>query len=241
MNYRGFIVSKKILFDIIAIVLLAFFVNFARIKIIENRINDDYISILASHKGEKYRINNFPVMEQQYYYSCSIATICSLIKYSGKEITEDEFMEKNGIGLNMAGMSPEEFYKYLKPAVENFDIKMNVNIKDSDVLKLVINQLKNNIPVPLFYSTIDITNMTRFGTHYSNIIGIDIDKNEVEIANVYGYNEIISIEKLLNQLKHKDEIMKTDWIINIAKSMGIIKNNTIYILEKNNDVRPPIA
>jgi hypothetical protein len=35
--------------------------------------------------------------------------------------------------------------------------------------------------------------------------------------------------------------MKTDWIINIAKSMGIIKNNTIYILEKNNDVRPPIA
>jgi hypothetical protein len=74
--------------------------------------------------------------------------------------------------------------------------------------------------------------MTRFGTHYSNIIGIDIDKDEIEIANVYGYNEIISVEKLLNQLKHKDATMKTDWIIKVAKSMGIIKNNTIYILEK---------
>jgi hypothetical protein len=223
---------KKILIGIAAIALLAVLSNFIRIKIIENRINDDYVSILASHKGEKYRISNFPVMAQQYYYSCSIATICSLISYYGNEITEDEFMEKNGIGLNMMGMFPEDFYKYLKPAIENFDIKMDVNIKNSDVVKSVINQLKNNTPVPLFYSTIDVTNMTRFGTHYSNIIGIDIDKNEVEIANVYGYNEILSVEKLLNQLKHKDETMKTDWIINVAKSMGIIKNNTIYILEK---------
>jgi hypothetical protein len=223
---------KKTLIGIIAIALLVFLANFIRIKIIENRISDGYLSVLASHKGEIYRINNFPIMDQQYYYSCSIATICSLIKYYGNEITEDEFMGKNGIGLNMVGMSPEDFYKYLEPAIENFNIKMNVNINDSNVLKLIINQLKNNIPVPLFYSTIDITNMTRFGTHYSNIIGIDIDKNEVEIANVYGYNEIISIKKLLNQLKHKDEIMKTDWVINVAKSIGIIKNNTIYILEK---------
>jgi hypothetical protein len=223
---------KKILIGIITVALLVFLVNFIRIKIIENGIKDDYIGILSSHRGEKYRINNFPVMDQQYYYSCSIATICSLMNYYGNEITEDDFIEKYNIGLNMVGMSPEDVYKYLNRSIENFDIKMDVNINDSDVIKLVINQLKNSIPVPLFYSTIDITNMTRFGTHYSNIIGIDIDKNEVEIANVYGYNEIISIEKLLNQLKHKDEIMKTDWIIKVAKSIGIIKNNTIYILEK---------
>jgi hypothetical protein len=211
---------------------LTFSVNFIRIKIIENKINDDYISILVFHKGEKYRINNFPIMDQQYYYSCSIATICSLINYYGSEITEDEFMEKHGIALNMVGMSPNDFYKYLKLGIENFDIEMYENIKNSDVLKLIIEQLKNNIPVPLFYSTIDITNMTRFGTHYSNIIGIDIDKNEVEIANVYGYIEIVSIEKLLNQLKHKDEMMKTDWVISVGKSLGIIRNNTIDILKK---------
>jgi hypothetical protein len=223
---------KKILIGIVVIALLAVSGNFVRIKIIENKIHDDYAGILASHQGEKYRISDFPVMDQQYYYSCSIATICSLLNYYGNEVTEDEFMEKNGIGLNMVGMSPEDFYKYLRPAIENFDVKMDVNIKDSDVVKAVINQLKNNTPVPLFYSTIDVTNMTRFGTHYSNIIGIDIDKNEVEIANVYGYNEVISVEELLSQLKHKDETMKTDWMINAAKSMGIIKNNTIYILEK---------
>jgi hypothetical protein len=223
---------KKILLSIIAIALLAFMVNLIRIKIIENRINDDYISILSLHRGEKYRISSFPVMDQQYFYSCSIATICSLLNYYGNEITEDEFIKKNGIGLNMVGMSPKDFYNYLKLAIDAFDVKMNANIKNSDVLRIVINQLKNNIPVPLFYSTIDITNMTRFGTHYSNIIGIDIDKNEVEIANVYGYNEIISIEKLLKQLKHKDEKMKTDWIINMAKSIEIVKNNTIYVLEK---------
>jgi hypothetical protein len=139
-NYREYMV-KKILFGIIAIALLLFLGNFVRIKIIENRINDDYTNILVSHKGEKYRVNNFPVMDQQYYYSCSIATICSLINYYGNEITEDEFMEKNSIGLNMVGMSPEEFYKYLKSAIVNFDIKRN--IKDSDVLRLTINQLKN--------------------------------------------------------------------------------------------------
>ncbi|MDR1218081.1 MAG: hypothetical protein LBK73_00550, partial [Treponema sp.] len=74
---------KKILIGMAAIALLAVLGNFIRIKIIENRINDDYVSILASHKGEKYRISDFPVMHQQYYYSCSIATICSLINYYG--------------------------------------------------------------------------------------------------------------------------------------------------------------
>jgi hypothetical protein len=125
LNFRKMV--KKTLIGIAVIALLAVFGNFIRIKIIENRINDGYVSILASHKGEKYRISNFSVMDQQYYYSCSIATICSLINYYGNEITEDEFMEKNGIGLNMVGMSPEDFYKYLKPSIENFDIKMNVN------------------------------------------------------------------------------------------------------------------
>jgi hypothetical protein len=107
---------------------------------------------------------------------------------------------------------------------------METNINDSEVVNIIINQLRNNIPVPIFYSTIDITNMTRFGTHYSTIIGIDMDKNNVKIANVYGYLEETTIEQLLDQLKHGDKIMETDWWIKLAKGLGIIRNNTIYVI-----------
>jgi hypothetical protein len=219
-------VIKKVCLGTFVVIFVVVFGNFIRVKIIENRMQDNYRKIVELHKGEKYELVGFPVLGQKYFYSCNISTICSVNEFYGETIDEDSFMKKYGIKLDMLGMSPEDVNKYFNLSLVNQEVIMETNIKDSEVVNIIINQLRNNIPVPIFYSTIDITNMTRFGTHYSTIIGIDMDKNKVKIANVYGYLEETTIEQLLDQLKHRDKIMETDWWIKLAKGLGIIRNNT---------------
>lgn len=202
------------------------------IKGVEKKIQDDYQHVLNSHEGEAFELEEFPILKQKYVSSCSIAMICSVKGYYGEIIDEDTFMENHNIHIDKTGMSPKDVQHHLQQSFNDSSVEMKENINDSEVLRIIINQLEKGIPIPIFYSTVDITNMTRFGTHYSTVIGINIDKKLIKIANVYGYVQELSIEEFLQYLKHSSKEMKTNNIIKFAKGLGVIKNNTLYVIDR---------
>lgn len=222
--------SRIQLLMIIVVVLLVG--RYIYIRSVEKKIQDDYQHVLNSHVGEVFELEEFPILKQKYVSSCSIAMICSLKGYYGEIIDEDTFMENYNIHINKTGMSPKDVQRYLQHSFSDSNVEIKENINDSEVLRTIVNQLEKGIPIPIFYSTVDITNMTRFGTHYSTVIGINMDEKLIKIANVYGYVQELSIEEFLQCLKHSSEEMKTNNIIKLAKGLGVIKNNTLYVINR---------
>ncbi|OCL25702.1 hypothetical protein U472_15350 [Orenia metallireducens] len=66
-------------------------------------------------------------------------------------------MKRNNISMDSINMSPKDVEKYLQISINNYNVEIKENIKDSEVLDIIMRQLKVGIPVPIFYSTIDIT------------------------------------------------------------------------------------
>jgi hypothetical protein len=165
---------------------------------------------------------------QKYYYSCSISTISALRSFYGDPAGEDEIIKENNINIDKTGMSPDDMFEYLGKSLSGKKVIMKSYLRDSEVLRLITSQLRDSIPVPVFYSTVDITDKTRFGTHYSTVIGIDFTTCAVTIANVYGYREVLSFNTFLSYLKHHNSSYKRIFMIELAKFLGVIRDNTVY-------------
>jgi hypothetical protein len=221
---------RKILLWTGSLVLAYITFNIVRLLFIEMSIKNDCTAVVEKHATESYSLQEYPLSKQKYYYSCSISTISALKGFYGQPADEDAIIKENGISIDRMGMSPGDVLKYMRISLPGKKIDLRSYIKDSDVLELIASQLKAGIPVPVFYSTPDVTDTLRFGTHYSTVTGISFPDKNVTIANVYGYHEILPFKTFLNYLKHTDPRYKKVFTVELAKFLGVIKNNTLYIV-----------
>lgn len=212
----------------IIIVIILSLVIFDTVK--EAQLTKGFSEYLKTYKeSENIKLKNFPVRIQQYSYSCGPTTISMVYSYLESPKSEQQVEEDNGLITREKGMLPGTFLKYLSSSLTNYNVILTNDIPDTEVLKLVYDQISHGFPVPIYFSTINDWDIPNYDTHYSAIVGIDIGKCTVCISNAYGYEEEISFEELFNRLKYYNYKNKP-FFFRLAQSLQIIKQNNIYII-----------
>jgi hypothetical protein len=178
-------------------------------------------------------LENFPIYQQAYANSCGPTTISMAYSYLVEPISEQELADKLGFALGQSGMLPPQFYQALSSALggNGFQVAHQANITNTKFLERAYLQLKQGIPVPIYFSTINDWDKPNYDTHYSLIIGMRPQKSEVVIANAYGFLEEMPISELLRAIKY-DNFRNAPLDFRLGLFVGLINRNNLFLIVK---------
>ena len=178
-------------------------------------------------------LENFPIYKQAYANSCGPTTISMLYSYLVEPISEQGLADKLGVSLGKSGMLPTKFYNKLQSALEEagYHVEHHVNVADSAFLEQIYLQLKQGIPVPIYFSTVNAWDKPNFDTHYSVIIGIRPQNRQVVIANAYGFLEEMLISDLLIAVKYNN-FRNAPVDFRLGLFVGLINQNNLFVIQK---------
>jgi len=223
---------KKIIACIISVLFVLSVLFLLNYFLVENKITNDIINIMNDEKyQEAIELRRFPVYSQLFSYSCGSATISMVYSHLEEYKPEEELLKELGLEKREKGMLPGVFLKYLRRSLTGYNIILKNNITDTEVLKLIYDQLKKGLPVPVYFSTINAWDKPNYDTHYSVVTGIDMKSDNVVIANAYGFREEVKIRDFLDSLKFKNYKNKP-FYLTLSTFLGIIKKNNIYVIEE---------
>ncbi len=132
--------------------------------------------------------------------------------------------------MNLKALLPSQFMKIFRKYVPGYSIEA-MNPEEKKIPGIFIRQLKNGIPVPILLSTENVLDMETMYIHYSTVIGIDNKKDTVTLANPFGYEEVIGMERLIGMMSYKN-YKERPFKVRLALFLGLVKPNTLFIIEK---------
>lgn len=178
-------------------------------------------------------LENFPVYKQKYANSCGPTTISMVYSYLVEPITEQALADKLGYPLGKSGMLPGQFFELLQSALNKngFRLEHQVNVPDDLFLERTYRQLKQGVPVPIYFSTVNDWDKPNYDTHYSAIVGIKPQENKVTIANAYGFSEEMAIADLLDAVKFNN-YQNVPLNFRLGLLAGVINKNNLFIIQK---------
>lgn len=178
-------------------------------------------------------LDDFPVYKQAYANSCSPTTISMVYSYLVKPISEQELADKLGFSLGRSGILPDQFSEGLESVLIDYgyQVEHQVNISDDVFLEQVYLKLKQGIPVPIYFSTVNEWDKPNYDTHYSVIIGVRPQKHEVVIANAYGFLEEMPISDLLHAVKYEN-YHNPPFDFRLGLFVGVINMNNMFLIQK---------
>lgn len=224
----------RIVSIILLVVLLLITLFTIRMMIIQTIITTPPVTFLSHPAYQKdLLLENFPIYKQVYANSCGPTTVSMVYSYLVEPISERALAEKLGISLGESGRLPDQFANELQMALagNGYRVKHQTNIRDEMFLEQIYEQLQHNIPVPIYFSTVNAWDKPNYDTHYSVIIGIKPQERKVLVANAYGYLEEMLIEDLLEAIKYKN-YQNAPSYFRLGVFLGRIDKNNIYIIEK---------
>lgn len=231
MCLRLKIFTKSMLIVLSTVLLLAIILLF-RSKMDDNRLRDNFDNITNnSDYVEVLKLDNFPVCNQLYSWSCGPATISMVYTYLKVPKNEKQILDENRLTNRNSGMFPTTFEKYLRDSLQGYYVELRNDISDSEIIKTVYSQLKQEIPVPIYFSTVNNWDKPNYDTHYSALIGIDLKKGTITISNAYGFEEEVNVNDFLASLKY-DNYKNKPLAFWLATTVGVIKKNNIYVLSR---------
>jgi hypothetical protein len=162
--------------------------------------------------------------------TCGITAISTVVSYlKGGEVSPEELIIKYSIP-EKGGMNYDGFLKYLTLELPEYKIEYAGGLDDSELIKAIHEQLVRNIPVPVFLGSLNPYNEPFYDFHASVVTGIDLEKNRVNIANAYGYEEVIPLLEFLNRMSYR-EIDKYPFMQKLIIKMELIDNNSIFYIK----------
>jgi hypothetical protein len=185
---------------------------------------------ICNLEPRKVSIEGVKIYTQPGDSTCGIATISTVVSYlKGEEVSPEELLIKHSL-QEKGGMGYDGFLKYLSSELPEFEIEYAGGLDDSELIEAIHNQLAGNIPVPVFLGSPNLYNEPFYDFHASVITGIDLERNRVNIANVYGYEEEISLLEFLNRMSYR-EIDKYPFMQKLIIKMELIDNNSIFFIK----------
>jgi hypothetical protein len=176
-------------------------------------------------------IDGVKIYKQPDKTTCGIATISTIASYSrGEELPPEKLIGKYDLQEN-GGMDYEQFLKYLSLELPEYEIEYINGLDDFELIKTIHEQLERNIPLPVFFGSLNPYNEPFYNFHASVVTGIDLEKKQINIANVYGYEEQIHLVEFLNRMSYR-ETEKYPFIQRIIIKMGLIDTNSVFLIEK---------
>ena len=219
---------RRIIIIIVIIIILLLASIVTALVILNNRtkgILDDYTKIYPNTKYKNaVLIENIEPIKQE--ISCGYAVIEMFAKWNGnEEITEKSMYDKYGKVVTQTGKAFEE---EMNKQFKNYKTTMYKYLKNTELIDKVYTSLKNGMPVPFEWAA---KHENEWTLHYSLIIGLDVQKDVITIANPYGYIEEISIKEFLNRTSF-EAYENMPIFLKLGFAFGIFEKNAIFIIEK---------
>jgi len=163
--------------------------------------------------------------------TCGIATLSTVVSYlTEEEIFPEDLASKYNIP-EKGGMNYDQFLNYLSLELPEYEIKYSSGLNDFELIKAVHHQLTDGMPVPVFFGSPNPYNKPFYDFHASVVTGINLEEGQVDIANVYGYKERISIVDFLNRMSYR-EIDKYPFMQKIIIKLELVDTNSIFLIKK---------
>ena len=202
--------------------ILACVVALSILQIKTNSIMDDYSSVFTS---DKYKtpvyIDGVEVITQD--VSCGYAVIEMFSSWNGGNITEEKLYSEYGKVVTSTG---DSFEKEMNKQFSEYETTIHKWLKNTELIDMVYENLSRGIPVPFEWAAKFEGQWT---LHYSLIIGMDIPKDKITIANPYGYYEELTISEFLDRTSFAS-YENMSLFLRLGFAFGIFEKNTVFTI-----------
>ena len=202
--------------------ILACVVALSILQIKTNSIMDDYSSIFTS---DKYKtpvyIDGVEVITQD--VSCGYAVIEMFSSWNGGDITEEKLYSEYGKVVTSTG---DSFEKEMNKQFSEYETTIHKWLKNTELIDMVYENLSRGIPVPFEWAAKFEGQWT---LHYSLIIGMDIPKDKITVANPYGYYEELTVSEFLDRTSFAS-YENMSLFLRLGFAFGIFEKNTVFTI-----------
>ncbi|SFQ49211.1 Peptidase_C39 like family protein [Butyrivibrio proteoclasticus] len=211
----------------ILIVVVVFLAGaFIRLGIRTNNILEDYSSIYVNTKYNRpVYIEGIDVITQK--ISCGYACIEMFSKWDGGDITEETLFNEYGKVVTSNG---PKFAEEMNKRFPGYTTTIHRYLTNTELIEAAYETLSEGIPVPFEWAA-------KYGDdwtlHYSLLIGMDIQNDNITVANPYGYIEEISVEEFLERTSF-EAYDNMPFYFKMAFAIDLFDKNTIFTVRKNN-------
>lgn len=221
MNKRKVILI--VLAAVLAVVVLIPAIALIFLQARTSALLDDWSGVL---EDEKYQtpvsVEGIEVITQN--VSCGYAVIEMFARWNGDEITEETLYEEYGKVVTSTGNA---FCDEMNKRFPGYTTTARKYLKNSELIGLVYENLSNGIPVPFEWAAKDRDAWT---LHYSLITGIDIPRDQITVANPYGYIEELPIGEFLKRTSF-EAYENMPLFLKLGFAFGIFEKNTVFTVE----------
>jgi hypothetical protein len=187
--------------------------------------------------GSPIKLSGFSLHKQETPVSCGPASAKMALEILGVRISEPELrkrMKTNAVFGTLYGFLRREYERCLK---EN-GVNMRVRILSGPSVTgpVLAESLAKGWPVIVSFFT---ENHFRPGTmvgHYSVVCGIDEDAGKVYLANPFGSEDVVDMDRFWRMTEYDLSEGKTPFFmklsIKLGKLLGIITPRTVFVLKE---------
>ena len=182
------------------------------------------------------RIENTPTVHLS--ITCGYATIEWMTEFLGDPVSEKELLSQNNGKVVTA--FPKKFGRELEKHLgSNYSVNSIYHANNQEILLSMHTSLEKGFPLPISFAAVDDTNRPHYTLHYSIVTGMDMSNDQIYISNVYGYEEVYSIQDFLSAMNFNNyENMPI--FIKMGIFFGLFDKNTIYVIEENTSLTTSI-
>lgn len=206
---------------VVSALALAVAIPFAILGIRTGNLKADYSYLKTDgNYSTKVSVEGIELKEQE--ISCGYATIEMLSNYYGNKVDEKELETRNNGAITTA--SSDGFLKEVNKTIPNKQFVKRSYLRNDTLLKEIHKSLKNNDPVALEWAALYQEEWT---LHFSLISALDIQNDNIQIYNPYGYIEDISINEFIDRasfIAYKNMPM----FLSFGFAFGAFEKNTIF-------------
>lgn len=182
---------------------------------------------VASLSPQAVKVDGVKLQKQPDGFTCAATTVSVVVAFcTGKDMTTAILQEKYG---PRAGNKTEEFVDMLTRELPDYAAAYRSGLSDGDLVKAIHQQLTSGTPVPVFFGAENPYNKPLYDFHASVVTGIDLAEQRVDIANVYGYEEHISLAEFLNRMSYRGA-RNYPMVQRVVAKLGLQKKNAIVEL-----------
>jgi hypothetical protein len=177
------------------------------------------------------KLKGISVFKQEYSYSCNVTALAVVKRFIGYNVDETALRKLLKLEDRKKGMLPHEFIDYAKEAFSDTPysvVQKNFNSQE-EIMDQIISSLESDLPIIMYYSTINDWDKPNYDTHYSVIYGISFKRRIIYISNSYGYLQELSFDEFFEGLSYEN-YKKEPFLHQFARWMKIIKLSTLFFL-----------
>jgi hypothetical protein len=222
----------KILLIVIAALVLvsAAFVLYVNVDFGEKSTLSAVQPQLDALSPQSVKVENVHQYTQPDAFTCGITTIAITSSFlNNADIPPQSLITKYSLG---SGMKTEAFVDLLSKELPGYAVKYARVANDFELIKDIHTELAAGIPVPVFFGAENPYNKPWYDFHASVVVGLDLQKQQVDIVNAYGYMENITLTDFLDRMAYRNG-SKYPFVQRAVAKLGLMDKNAMVQIVKN--------